>query len=47
MYESGEGQAATLFDRLVAALQEDGGTEDIYLTGKPALLQWVPADEAE
>ena len=36
MYESGEEEAATLFDRLVAALHEGDATEDIYLTGKPA-----------
>lgn len=39
MYESGEEQAATLFDRLVAALQADDSTEDIYLTGTPFVLQ--------
>lgn len=36
MYESGEEEAATLFDRLVSALKEGNDQRDIYLTGKLA-----------
>lgn len=38
MYESGEEEAATLFDRLVSALKEGDDSRDIYLTGKLMLL---------
>ena len=34
MYESGEEDTATLFDRLVSALKEGDESRDIYLTGK-------------
>lgn len=34
MYESGEEETATLFDRLVSALKEGDESRDIYLTGK-------------
>ena len=36
MYESGEEEAATLFDRLVSALKEGDESRDIYLTGEPS-----------